>query len=130
MKKKIASGLAASLVMLILGGAWHMGIMSSFYKMYAPSTAPANPNILIIAAGYLVLGFLMVHLYTMFENKTISTGLILGIIAGILWVTPHGIIMIAANGIPSHFILVDGLWHVVEEGIGGLVLALVYSKVS
>lgn len=48
-----------------------------------------------------------------------------GVIMGLLWVLPHGVVLHGVEyGATGKLILVDAAWHLVEQGIGGIVMAL------
>jgi len=131
MKKFVSTTLATGLAMFLLGGAWHMGIMGDFYREH--SSNPNEPILGFIILGYLVLAAIMTYVYPLGENKkevAWMDGLRFGVIVGLIWVTPHAIILIGAEAVAPISVVVDGLWHLVEQGIGGIVLATVFRKVT
>jgi len=129
-KRFFISFLSSAVVMFLLSGLWHMKLMGAFYAKYAPSGAPEHPNMVFIIFGYVLLAFVMTVLYEYFATKTLHTGIILGLLAGFIWVTPHAVIGVGALGMPIESMLVDGLWHIVEEGVGGCVIGYLYQKIS
>jgi len=133
-KKLIIATLAGFFTLFILGYVWHILLMSDFYANHQGRIGNVDreePLILYIALGTFVLAFLMSYMYPkgMEGSNHIMDGLKFGAIIGLLWVLPHNIVLYGATTVLSKTaILGDGLWHIVEEGLGGLVIALVYGK--
>ena len=54
-------------------------------------------------------------------------GLKFGIMIGIVWVLPHALIRHGAMvSMTGKMLLVDAIWHLVEQGIAGLIIGLIY----
>ncbi len=49
-------------------------------------------------------------------------------VIGLLWVFPHGLAMAGAHGDSISYVFKNAAWHVVEQGVGGIVIGLVYGK--
>jgi len=113
--------------MFILSGLWHMVILKSFYTEHLTATL-AEPNILFIVLGYLILAALMAYLYPLGYKggPPLKEGLRFGIIIGLLWYLPFNVIMIGVVGKSGTLIVVDGLWRLVEQGVGGIVIGYFY----
>ena len=129
MVKWILPMLCAAGVMHALGGLWHGGVMQAFYQSF--STNPNAPVQWIIFLGYLILAALMAYLSPRLVRDgghPLMNGLKLGLLLGFLWVTPHGVALAGAKGSPLSFFAVDSAWHLVEQGIGGVVLMVVRSR--
>ena len=60
---------------------------------------------------------LMAYLYPKgySEGSPVGEGLKFGILIGLIWILPLGLIL-------------DAVWHLVEEGAGGIVIGLVYGR--
>jgi len=84
-----------------------------------------------IGIGYVVLALLMAYVYPIGYKggSALMVGLKFGAIMGLIWIVPHSIVMLGVEGtIPFQFIAVDGMWHLVEQGAGGVVIAMLYGK--
>jgi hypothetical protein len=132
-KKLLIAGVVAFVAMFILGYLWHAVLMSSFYEQNYRFTARPEPIVLRIAVAYFVLAFLMSYVYPLGYKggSPMMEGLRFGIIMGILWVFPLSLIL---NAITENLfmtgVLVDTGWHIVEEGIAGIIIGLLYGKGS
>lgn len=118
--------------MFIPGGLWHMLIMKDFYEKYAGDSALAEPNILFIILGVLILSALMAYMYPQGYKggSPLKEGLRFGVVIGILWVLPINVIMIGVMGTTKTLVLVDTLYHMVGQGIGGIVIGYIYGSKS
>lgn len=114
-------------VMWLVAGVWHELIMASFYRENAHAQ---HDGIGIILLAALILGGLMTYLYHMGYKgqKPLTHGLGFGVIIGLLWVFPHELAMVGAHGGSIAYVLKNALWHMVEQGIGGVILAYSYQK--
>ena len=45
---------------------------------------------------------------------------------GLLWVLPHGLAMAGAHDTSVVYVVKNSAWHLVEQGIGGALVALAY----
>jgi hypothetical protein len=117
--------------MFILSGLWQRVILKSFYTEHLTATL-AEPNILFIVLGYLILAALMAYLYPLGYKggSPLKEGLRFGIIIGLLWYLPFNVIMIGVVGKSGTLIVVDGLWRLVEQGVGGIVIGYFYRSKS
>ena len=56
-------------------------------------------------------------------------GIRFGAIVGLLWVFPHGIIDAASHGDTTYlYQFQNAIWHMIEQSIGGVIIAFVYGK--
>jgi hypothetical protein len=131
-KKWFLGGLAGFAVMFALSGLWYMVLMSKFYRAQDQGIMREQFNFLFIVLGYIVLAFLMSLIYPIGYKggSLVKEGLRFGVLIGlVVWLTAnltlHGVLN---NTLAST--LVDSVWHIVEQGIGGIVIALVYGKSS
>ncbi len=131
-KKWFLSGLAGFVVMFSLSGLWYMVLMSGFYQAQSGGLMRDQFNFLFIVLGYVVLAFLMSLIYPVGYKggSPAKEGLRFGVLIGLVaWLTTSLIL----HGVwtnPLAAALVDSVWHVAEQGIGGIVIALVYGKSS
>ena len=127
--KFLGAALGGGAVMWLVGGLWHALIMEDFYAANSAATGYGEPRMLFIILGYAILGVLMAYIYPKgyAGGGGIGEGLRFGVIVGILWTLPHGVVMHGVQlGATGKLILVDVVWHMVEQGIGGIAIALIY----
>ena len=121
-------------MMWLLAGLWHMLIMSAYYATATPEgVAREEPMMQFIVIGYLVLGLLMAYIYPKgyAGGAPLTEGVKFGVAIGLLWVLPHGLVMYGVHQIGTGALLVvDSLWHVAEQGAGGAVIGLIYSRMA
>ena len=131
-KKWFLAGLVGFVVMFILSGLWYMLIMDAFYREQAGALMREEYNFIFIVLGYLVMAFLMSFIYPIGYKggSPAKEGLRFGVLIGLLVWLSSNLILYGAHNMTLSATLVDSGWHVVEEGIGGLVIALVYGTAS
>jgi hypothetical protein len=131
-KKWFLSGLAGLAVMFSLSGLWYMVLMPGFYQTQSGALMREQSNFLFIVLGYVVLAFLMSLIYRVGYKggSPAKEGLRFGVLIGLVAWLPTNLILHGVWNNPLAAALVDSVWHVVEQGIGGIVIALVYGKSS
>ena len=131
-KKWFLAGLVGFVVMFILSGLWYMLIMDAFYREQVGGLMREQYNFIFIVLGYLVMAFLMSYIYPIGYKggSPAKEGLRFGVLIGLLVWLSSNLILYGAHNMTLSATLVDSGWHVVEEGIGGLVIALVYGTAS
>lgn len=124
-KKILFSTIFSGLAMWILAGLWHTILAVQFYKN---ETNAEHQGLGLILLAYFILGFLMTYLYQNgFRKKSsVVEGFIFGGIMGVLWVFPHELAMAGAHGESVTYVIKNAIWHIVEQGLGGIVISLVY----
>ncbi|RKY90209.1 MAG: hypothetical protein DRQ01_09560 [Ignavibacteriae bacterium] len=129
-KKFLMALVGGFLVMWLLSGLWHVLIMGDFYAKYAGPSTFEEPKMLFIALGYAILALLMVYIYTQGYKggSPLKEGLRFGVIMGLLWVLPINVVMYGVVETSSTILVVDVIWHLVEQGIGGIVIGLIYGS--
>ncbi len=72
----------------------------------------------------------MVHIYSLCYRggKPVLEGLKIGVVIGILWVFPHGLTMAGAHETSVIYEIKNMIWHMVEQGIGGIIIALIFGR--
>ena len=72
----------------------------------------------------------MVYLYALIfrKNKPVMKGLKIGIFIGVLWIFPYTFTMAGAHNTSMIYVFKNTIWHMVEQGIGGIIIAFVYTK--
>lgn len=128
-KKFIFAAVASGFGMWVVAGLWHNLVMPALYK----DTHATHEGIGIMLIAYMVLGLLMAYIYPVGYKggKPVHEGLRFGIIIGILWVFPHELAMAGAHeGKSIIYVFKNALWHMFEQGIGGIIVALIHGKVN
>ena len=129
-RKFVTGALVASVVAFLLSGLWHVVLMSDYYESVTVGGREA-PLMWAIGLAYLMVGIIMAYMYPRgYEGGSpVGEGLKLGAIIGLLWWLPTNLVLYAVlDGSSSSQIFVDGIWHIVEEGIAGAALGLVYGR--
>jgi len=127
MKKKIVKMTAATLVgglaMWIIAGLWHNLILPTVNTKIKAH----HDGIIIMLIAYFMLALLIAYVYSHmdFSDNTIVKGLKTGIIIGIIWVLPHGLTMAGAHNTSIVYEFKNALYHIFEQGVGGIIIALV-----
>jgi hypothetical protein len=124
LKKLALSTIVGSVVMLVLGGLWHGVIMA---KMFSPM-----PVLQLVAVAYVILALLMSYAYPIGYKggSAVKEGLRFGAFFGLVWILPLQLIFYASGQLTINFVITEALWHVVEQGVGGIAIALTYSKLK
>ena len=114
--------------MYILAGLWHNLVLPSINK----NTEAHHEGLGLMMLAYFMLALLMAYVYSLIYRgkKPVIEGLRLGVVVGILWVLPHGLVMAGAHDTSIIYEFKNALWHVFEQGVGGMVIGLVYSKIG
>lgn len=128
-KRLVLATLAGGVGMWALAGVWHQLILAQFYRAAAEATHEGTG---IIFIAYLVLGVLMAYMYPLGYKggRPAGEGLRFGILIGLLWVFPHELAMAGAHGGSIGYVFRNAAWHVVEQGAGGVLIALVYGRAA
>ena len=129
-KKMLFALIAGFIAMFLLSGLWHTLIMADFYEANSPSTAFAEPKMQFIVLGYFILALILAYIYPLgYKGGTpVIEGLKFGILMGLLWILPLSVVLFGVMESSGTLLVVDAIWHVVEQGIGGIVIGLVYGS--
>lgn len=60
--------------------------------------------------------------------SAIKDGLCFGILVGLLIRVPSIVLHLGYGTGDLNFLFVDGIWHCIEEGIGGIAIAMMYAR--
>lgn len=114
--------------MWVISGLWHNLILANFYR---DEVEASHEGIGVLLIAYIILGLFMIYFYhrAYANERSMVSALKLGVLIGILWVFPHELAMTGAHGEPLAYVLKNGVWHVVEQGLGGIIMGLIYGKV-
>ena len=129
-KKCILALIVSFIVMFLLSGLWHMYIMGDFYMEQNPA-AKSEVMLGFVILGYAVLALLMAYAYPLGYKggSPVGEGLRFGILIGLLWLVPRSIVLYGVENTGTGLVLiVDGVWHLAEQGIGGIIIGLIYGR--
>jgi hypothetical protein len=122
LKKTLVSALAAAVPMFLLGAVGHGG-----------GTPLDHPQLPILFLSVFVLATLMALVYARVppSGSVLRDGLWLGILFALAWTVPGGLSRFGAlQGVELGKVFADAAWHLIEEGIGGIVLVLVHARLK
>ena len=133
LKKCLMAAAASLVVMFVLSFLWHKVLMSSIYMpdagIMTTTWFKAEPDIPLIILAYTILAILMSYIYPKGiegDNKLMN-GLRFGAVIGLLWVLPYQVVLHAVTNITSlKTTAMDAVWHMAEQGIGGIIIAYIY----
>lgn len=136
-KSNLLAGLAGSVVHFVLGYLVYGILMRDFFAANTINIdiwrAEGNEDMLFIALGSLVQGFLMATIYSKWarghhsSKEGIEFGGLFGVFVGFgIGLLNYGVM----NGLGKKGMLVDGLIGIAFFAIIGLVIALVYKATS
>lgn len=120
----LISAVLSGFVMWVVGGLYHNLIMPAVNS----NIHPHHEGLGITLIAYIILGFLMSYFYqNSKENKdSLLKGIKIGMMIGVLWVFPHGLTMSAVHESSISYQITNTLYHVVEQGIGGVIIFLTF----
>lgn len=113
--------------MWVISGLWHNLILANFY---ASEKGASHEGIGILLIAYFILALFMAYLYPQLYKggRPAIEGMKFGALIGLLWVFPHELAMAGAHGDSLSYVFKNGVWHAVEQGLGGVVLGLIYGQ--
>ncbi len=118
----------SSILMFAVSYLWHGIVLNDFERISYPF------EVYLISAGvvYLVIGFLMSRIFIAefldrYSEKAVVRGLFTGIGLGVIVFMSTLVFGVSFSSIADpKFLLMDFIWQVVEQTVGGLVVGLVY----
>lgn len=124
----IVSSFLTGLVMWIVGGLYHNLIMPAIND----TIHPHHEGLAITLIAYILLGLMMSYFYQNSKEagNSLIKGLKTGVLIGVLWVFPHGLTMAAVHESSYLYEITNTLYHVVEQGIGGVIVYLTFRKIN
>jgi hypothetical protein len=132
MKRTILAVLAASVLMFSLAGLYTAVLARSFIAAHVdPAVMRTPPNLVLVFVGYAVLALLMALIYQRTVRVGPSpawTGLRFGMAAAVCWLMPYSLVLFGVYNFPYTVLPMDFAWALVEQGLGGLVMGLIYGK--
>lgn len=132
MRKTIAA-LLAGVVMFGLAGLYTGVLARDFIVSHVDQALlRAMPNYGLLVAGYLLLGAAMAWLYTRHapnNGSVLWRGLRFGWAFGVLWLMPYSLVLFGVYRFPYEALPLDSAWALVEQGVGGIVIAFLLEPV-
>jgi hypothetical protein len=124
--------MAASLVMFLLAGLYTGVLAREFIAAHVNPLMLRNPpNLPLVYCGYLLLALLMSLLYTRILRSVSSpaaSGLRFGLVTAVVWLMPYSIVLFGVYDFPYQALPLDFGWALVEQGLGGVIIGLIYGK--
>ena len=130
-KKFLWASVAGTVVMFLLSGLWHAVILKGFYAAQFGATARPEPVVFFSFLGYLSLAVLMSLVFPAGYKggSAVKVGFRFGLLMGLLSHLPFSLVFYAnTTSYTLNHVLTDSVWHIVEQGIGGIVIALIYAR--
>ncbi|MCH7535325.1 MAG: hypothetical protein IH948_06205 [Bacteroidetes bacterium] len=123
------SWIIISSVMFSISYIWHGVILNDFLKIQYP----LNLFLSLAIVVYLAIGAMMAAVYSILEVERgyVKKAVIVGVLTGLLIYAIVFLFGISFNGyFDIDHIIVDFSWQTIEQGIGGLVLGVVYEQIK
>lgn len=131
--KRFASSVLAGLLMFGMAGLYTGVLARAFIASHVdPPMLRTPPNFTLIVAGYLLLGVLMAWLYPKVSFAAsigiVRRGLLFGAAVAILWLWPYSLVLFGVYRFPYAALPLDFSWALAEQGVGGLLIALMHER--
>lgn len=131
--RKFAIGTVVTFVVAFaLSAVWHTLLMSDVYEAASGGAARSSPIMWVIALGYIVVAAIMAYMYPKgYEGGSpVAEGFKFGAMIGIVWWFASGLVLYGAMETPFSLVYIDGGWHIIEQGLAGIALAMVHGRTS
>jgi len=125
----LLSTLVGGFAMWFVGGLWHNLIL----PLINNNVEAHHDGLVIVLISYFVLAFLMSYIFSLSYQagkSVVIEGLKMGVVIGILWVFPHGLAMAGTHDTSIVYEIKNTLYHMIEQGIGGIVIAFIMIKLN
>ncbi len=131
-KTFLACAAVAFVVSFALGFFWHAWLLADFYEEGNAAANREEGLIQFIALGYGALALLMAWMFPigLRSDALLKEGARFGALIGLLWTLPLSLIFYGVMKLSLEVVIVDSVWHVVEQGATGVAIAWVYGKVK
>ncbi len=132
--KYLLASISGFIVMFLLAYLGHdmlMPLISDANPM--ESIERSEPYMIGIMAAYLVIALIMAYIYPkgVEGDSWIGNGFRFGVLIGILISLPISLIFYSIlEGTAISHIFVETIWHAIEQGVGGVVIAYFYRAKS
>ena len=130
--RRISGMLGAWILMFGLSGSWHSFIMADFYSSFLEEAARTEPNLVVVAVGYLTVVLLMAWMYPhgYSGGSPLAEGARFGAVMGLIWILPLSLVLAGLYDLSMTEVAIDSVWHVVEGTVGGSVIGLAHGRAT
>ena len=131
--RKFAIGTVVTFVVAFgLSGLWHDVVMSDFYVAASGGAVRSSPIMWVIALAYVGVAAIMAYMYPKgYEGGSpVAEGFKFGAMIGFVWWFASQLVLYGAMETPFSLVYIDGGWHIIEEGLAGIALAMVHRRTS
>lgn len=135
-KPLLTGGILAALLGFVLGYVWYMLLFKAQYENDVSKLVmkpEAEGNMAMIILSMLVAGFAMAAVYGKWSGgkHSLTDGLTLGVLVGLIPGLAYALMSYGtSNMLTSTGLVLEALYGVVNYGLMGAVIALVYSKMD
>jgi len=133
--KSLLIALGVALSIFTANSLWYAVIMRGFYENSQGSwmqVSREHPSIPVILLGMYVLAILMTVLYPKVKmgiKQPILADLGFGMLVGLIYVFPSSLYYFGTtNFLAFGPMAMDVFWHMIEEGLAGIVLGILYKR--
>lgn len=133
--KSLLISLGVALSIFATNSLWYAVIMRGFYENSQGSwmqVSREHPSIPVILLGMFALSVLMTVLYPKVQmgiKSPVLANLVFGMLIGLIYVLPSSLYYFGTtNFLAFGPMAMDASWHMVEEGIAGIVLGALYQR--
>ena len=133
--KNLTIALGVALSIFATNSLWYAVIMRGFYENSQGSwmqVSREHPSIPVIILGMFVLSVLMTVLYPKVQmgiKNPVLANLAFGMLVGLIYVFPSSLYYYGTtNFLAFGPMAMDVCWHMIEEGIAGIVLGALYKR--
>jgi len=131
-KKYLLASVSAFIVMYLLSWLGYELILPMLFSADPLEPIYRSEQLMIgIMAAYLITALIMSYIYPkgVEGDNVMGNGLRFGALIGLLVSLPIALIFYSIiEGYQFSDVVVETLWHVIEKGIGGIVIAYVFGK--
>jgi hypothetical protein len=129
-KKWFFAGLAGGLVMFLLSGLWYQVLTAKMHQEGFQAIARSQSLYPWVVASYLVLAFVMSAMYPIGYKggAPAKEGAVFGLLVGLLVGLSTNVLYYGVWNVPLSAQLIDSAWELVEKGLGGIAIALVWGR--
>lgn len=117
-------------VMFTLGGLWNAALAKDFIARHAPAVARPEAEVKLgfIAVGYVVTTAFMAFLFrqSFKEQVGLVAGFQFGALFGLIMTLPVYLLLYGGWDVHPGLLLADTAWHGLEQGLGGVVMTLIF----
>ena len=127
--------LAVFLTIFAANSLWYGVVMRGYYATVTGSWVQVtreNPSVPVILAGMFVLAVLMVLAYPKVNGgrkRPLLSNFLFGLVIGLIYVFPSSLYYLGTvDFLEVGPVAMDVGWHMIEEGLAGIVLGILYAK--